>query len=554
MTFETQDFSDDSFDGAAIRAGATEGPDYFEMDESSAKGSGSGAGAVPPEATPRIYTGDVIQLPKTQSAKPPSFGSLVAGYDQLLAARLHPPCIVENLFYADLAALCAAGGTGKTTLELYQAICIALGRDLWGCKVIRPGKSLIVTAEDSNELCWARMRELFNAMNLSVNDRYTALNSIAIWDISGSLARLAQLDSCGNIQLTELADDIVDTYRKDDLSLVIFDPTVSFGPGERIVNDGEQAIVVAARRIIRGLGSTCVKFSGHTGKVNARNGAIDQYAGRGGTALPDGCRMVTILSAVTGKPEDAPEGFELQPGDSGFIMARAKLSYTGPQPNIWVRRRGFAYDYWVDSKKGSPERLQRDMDLIEGFIRDELLHGRKHTKNTMETLLPVSGIKITRDRLRAALSKLDVNGVVREEDLPKEECHGKRKTFLNPLSNPPSDDGGLDPKKPVPEVAPKPAENAIPNPPSLRERINGGLEAVDTLPPSRNPPKKDGGLAADWRIRAVTCNQCQHFRAEPSGSIGACACPTCAKQRSGPALSATKELTCQHFFAIAGVV
>lgn len=510
---------------------------------------------VPPEATPRVYTGDLIQLPKLQSAKPPSFGSLVAAYDQLLSARLHPPCIVENLMYADLAALCAAGGTGKTTLLLYEAICIALGRDLWGCRIIRPGKTLLVTAEDSNELCWARMRELFNAMNLSVNDRYTALNSIAIWDISGSLARLAQLDSCGNIQLTELADDIVDTYRKDDLSLVVFDPTVSFGPGERIINDGEQALVVGARRIIRGLGSACVKFSGHTGKVNARNGAIDQYAGRGGTAMPDGCRMVTVLSTVSGKPDDAPEGFELQPGDSGFIMARAKLSYTGPQPNIWVRRRGFAYDYWVESKKGSPERLQQDMDLIEGFIRDELLRGRKHTARNIEALLPVSGIRISRERLRAALSQLEVNGVVRESELPKDERHGKRKTYLKPLSNAPSDDGalgGLDPEKSASEVASESEKKSIPNAPPYRERINGALEAVDTHSPSLNAPKKDGALAAQWRIKPVTCNQCQHFKIDASGSVGACTCATCAKRRSGSTLSGSEGRNCKHFFATAG--
>lgn len=51
----------------------------------------------------------------------------------------------------------APGGTGKTTLILYEAICIALGLPLYGLEVKKPGPVLILTAEDSREMLLYRL-------------------------------------------------------------------------------------------------------------------------------------------------------------------------------------------------------------------------------------------------------------------------------------------------------------------------------------------------------------------------------------------------------------
>lgn len=42
-------------------------------------------------------------------------------------ARSTPDCIVKNYLFADVAVFIAAGGMGKTTLKLFEAIHIALG-------------------------------------------------------------------------------------------------------------------------------------------------------------------------------------------------------------------------------------------------------------------------------------------------------------------------------------------------------------------------------------------------------------------------------------------
>ena len=492
----------------------------------------------------------------TRTLTPPIFRGFTE--NDLLSAKLHPRCIVENLLYADLGMVAAAGGTGKTTALIYEAACIAIGRDLWGCKVVNPGRTLFITAEDSRDLFTARLREILNTMHLTPTERRIALEGIDVWDVSGEITRLAQLDKSGNVVLTDLADSIVAAYQNTGLVQTAFDPVISFGPGERIINDGEQAIVTACRRIVRGL-NCCVRLIHHTGKANARNGAIDQYASRGGTALPDGCRMVTILSNANDTTQNPPDGFNVAPGDSAFIMARAKLSYAPPQPNIWVRRHGYEFTYAVDVHRSEEEILAANADKLETFIKDEFLHGRKYTANTLDPICS-SKLSLTRNRLRSALALLDTTGRIVERDLPVGERRGKRKTYLSETITVSPDysaeaHGGIDPEMPDITADGPPIPPHSINPPPYRKEDNGGLSAISPSSVFLNPPKIDGGIAAEWRNSQngkIHCFDCTFFKTNDNGATGACKCPTCSERRKGPSLIGDRLKECSHFNGKAG--
>lgn len=390
---------------------------------------------------------------------------------ELQGAALHPKCIVDNLLYADLALVSAPGGTGKTTLLLHEAVCIALGHTVWGCRVVNPGRTVIFTAEDSRDLYAGRLREIMGAMGLNEIERATVIDSVLVLDVSGDMMHLARLDGSGNLVLTGLADAVVNEYRDLGLVQIVFDPLVSFGPGERLVNDGLQAVVTACRRIVRGL-NCCVRLVSHSGQASARNGSLDQYSSRGGTALPDGCRMVTAISAVTSETsETPPDGWDLQPGESGFIMARAKLSYTAPLPKIWVRRRGYSFEHFTEQRQNSDEIRERDTGEVLAFLTDEIHHGRRYTANTLEK----SGrFKISRNRLRMALAELQVSGRTVERDFPQEDRKGGKKTYLHPI-NLAANVGGIDPENtPAPATTPPDSTTS----PPYRKRNGGEVDAT----------------------------------------------------------------------------
>ena len=434
---------------------------------------------------------------------PPPFGGF--SENELQTAKLHPKCIVEHYLYTDLALVAAAGGTGKTTMLLYEAACIALGRHLWGNRVVTPGKTLFITAEDSRELFAARLREIMAALELDDYDQRIVRESIGVWDVSGDMVRLAALDAGGNIVLTDLPDRVIETYRNAGLVQVVMDPCVSFGPGERLVNDAEQSIVTACRRIMRGLGC-CVRLIHHSGKANARAGAIDQYAARGGTALPDGCRMVTILSSVNGdnghSAANPPDGWDLVPGESGFILARAKLSYCPPQPNLWIRRRGYAFSYFVEQPRDAEAVLDRNAEKVASFLADELTHGRRYTARSLEAMAAGS-LKMTRISLRSALASLEASGRLEERELPTDQRRGRKKTYLYCAATVGAMEPENSPNSPTADLIAPPDSIA----PPYREERNGAIDAVPSSPDFLQCAKLNGAIAAQWRNRetGLTC-------------------------------------------------
>lgn len=366
---------------------------------------------------------------------------LVVSDTELESASLTPPCIVEAHTYADLAQVVAPGGTGKTTVILYELICIALNRPVWGLKVKRPGWSLIVTAEDQRERLVARMREILEGMDLSPMERRRVQSDVIIWDVTGEQMKLA-FASDGNLQLTTLADEIVEAYKGDPPVIVLFDPMVSFGVSEERVNDNEQALVTAARRIVRGLGC-CVRYVHHTGKAHARDKALDQYSGRGGSALPDGSRMTFVLQ--TWHPDDRltpPPGCHPDPQSSIVILARPKLSYARPNlPLIWIKRTGYQFEHFIEYQVTPEQKIAARVEQLHQFLTWELSQDRRYTKNQLDESLGKLGM--TRAEMREALTELQVSSRVVDRDLPTDQRQGRRKTYLHPVQSADTDGGIL---------------------------------------------------------------------------------------------------------------
>jgi hypothetical protein len=361
---------------------------------------------------------------------PPPADTLIASDAEIASAQLTPRCIVTNHTYADVAQVVAPGGTGKTTLLIYESVQIALGRPLWGLDVLSPGWTLYISAEDQRARLLARLREILAPMDLPPAARRAAIEGFRVWDVAGEQIKLIRADG-QNILLTTLADDIVTAYRDTPPAVVVFDPLVSFGASEQAINDNEQGIITAARRIVRGL-NCCVRLVHHTGKGNARDGTLDQYSGRGGSALADGSRMTTVLQAWipdTGSGLTPPQGCKSGSDSSITVMARAKLSFAPPQPLIWIQRTGYTYDHWTEQPKLSPEAaLSANADQVERYLISQYAEERYHTTRSLET---APDIGMSRRAIRAAVDELYLAHRVYDAPLPEKMRVGARKTYLH---------------------------------------------------------------------------------------------------------------------------
>ena len=392
----------------------------------------------------------------------PSMEALIPSQDEIRDARLTPTVFVKDYIYADVQTWAAPGGTGKTTITIHEAICLAVKMRIHGMNVEKPGWTLFITAEDRREHLIARIREMIKARGLSTELEQIVWQSLLIWDVTGEQRRLLALDS-GNITLTSLADDIVQAYKGKPPVLVIFDPAISFGVSESFINDNENGIILACRRIVKGL-DCCVRIIAHTGKGPAREGTLDQYSSRGGSALADGSRMVSVLQPwAPSNSLQPPPGCIDDDEVSIVILARPKLSYSPPKlPIIWVRRKGWTIESFIDVKIDPEEKDRLDQERVVQFLDSEVEAGKRHNKTTLETVVP----GMSRARARTAITKLMVSGKIIEADLPDEEKKTRRKKYLITSAG----FGGISNQEEVNDDSKTPSNNAA----ALREK-NGGI-------------------------------------------------------------------------------
>lgn len=294
-------------------------------------------------------------------------------------ARPAPPCIVENFFYADVGVFIAPGGTGKTTLVLFEAVHIVLGLPLFGLQIKNPGRVVILTAEDSREMLVARLRFIASQMNLDEAQIQHVRESIMISDVSGTGFKLTEVqrDVVAPSKHVEALTTRLQSFRP----VVIFiDPAVSFGIGESRVNDAEQGLIDAGRRIRNEL-SCAVIYVHHTGKQNARDKAGDQYAGRGGSAFADGSRMVQVLQVMEPKEWLTVTGNELAQDETGFRLTRPKLSYAQRQGDLFIKRQGHLFSRFDHSSEGAALAVRNNAEKLLTRIKRDLSEGKQPTQN-----------------------------------------------------------------------------------------------------------------------------------------------------------------------------
>lgn len=295
------------------------------------------------------------------------------------AAQPAPLCIVENFYYADVGVFIAPGGTGKTTLVLFEAVHIALGLPLFNLRIINPGRVVILTAEDSREMLVARLRFICNQMNLDEAQMQHVRESIMISDVSGT-----------GFKLTEVRRDVVAPSKQVESlttglqafkpAVIFIDPAVSFGIGESRINDAEQVLVDAGRRIRNELGCAVI-YVHHTGKQSARDKVGDQYAGRGGSAFADGSRMVQVLQVMEPKEWLTATGDELAQDETGFRLTRPKLSYAPRQGDLFIKRRGHLFARYDHSSEGAAMAVRNSAEKLLARIKRDVSEGKQPTQN-----------------------------------------------------------------------------------------------------------------------------------------------------------------------------
>jgi RecA-family ATPase len=361
----------------------------------------------------------------------------------LMVPPQEPKFVYPNFLPMDVGVFVGTGGTGKSTLLLQRNICIILSRPFLGIEPVLDGPVVFVTKEDGADRLRYRLFRICDQMGLNESARKYVAANFYIRDFVGLDARLARFEQGGNIETTTLADQIAERYADVNPTIITFDPLVKFSPGERAPNDSEDAVINAAMRLQRGLGCA-VELVHHTSKAVVRDGIIDHHTGRGGAALGDGARAVFQL--VTPDPKAAagiatPE--DIEKGNVLTLHITKLTDAKKPKDPIWIRRNGWLFERieipseeeaFANARQEKERQLDARISALVTFIEDKLRQTpvERFTQNDLVDARSQIFDGIGRDPMRDVIKAAIRRGVLIEKDLPENERHGAKKSFLSP--------------------------------------------------------------------------------------------------------------------------
>jgi RecA-family ATPase len=399
--------------------------------------SGLDGGAKTPHINPFGKTVPVLTIPEApQQVNDRWTPTFFRRSDLTNYSKLRKPQIFKDWATEDIHITTADGGTGKTTLKLYEAICLALGESFLGFDCLGEGRTLFITGEDSKEKLGAMIGMCLKQMGLldgaPENETKVSkvLNSIIVKKESD--LRIVVRTKEGYINpnpeaLVKIMQAVEDIRPK----MIVIDPIASFWGREADLNDMTIAVAKFMGALVEKSGA-CVEAINHMGKQSSTSKDMSQFAGRGGTGLPSHARVSRVLRPVFEEEFSELTGMEL--GERSAILCNVnKFSDGSPLYNkpFLILREGFIFNRvtLVEQKMKEQQEKMSDNERIFTYIAEERDQGRYPSKGVVTAHFGMSAQKLSKDRVGKALEFLGYMGHMGEKikaiENPDIEAGGK---------------------------------------------------------------------------------------------------------------------------------
>lgn len=251
--------------------------------------------------------------------------------------------VLEDRYLARRVTLTiAAGGLGKSTLAMTEAVAVATGRELTGKKVLRPGGVLVINLEDPGEELQLQITAIRNHFNIPG----TELSNLFFKSAYGEAFRLlVQQDGGRLVENSALIDSLIATVRHHRIELVIIDPLVKLHSLNENDNAAMDRLMVALNTIAE-QGNCAISLIHHTRKP--ASGQVESNgnmgSARGASSLVFAARICHTLGTMSKKAAKVYGVDEsLRKWHVRLDSAKANLSPPATQEN-WFRRRSVVVD------------------------------------------------------------------------------------------------------------------------------------------------------------------------------------------------------------------
>jgi len=236
-----------------------------------------------------------------------------------------------------VAAIIAAGGTGKSYLAMHIAISVASGISLFDqFKVTNPKKVVFISGEDDTTELQRRLYKV--AATLSGQPKTLINENLNFIDLADSFELFTERNKQGEISITENPSKICESITSkigDEIGLVIVDPISRFRGGEENLAADSTRFVQALQQIRDQL-NTAVLCLHHVNKSAGAGGS--QNNSRGSSAFIDGVRLVFQLNSMAEKDIKNSYGTQLNLPQV-LTLQSVKSNYGRPVAPLVLARR-----------------------------------------------------------------------------------------------------------------------------------------------------------------------------------------------------------------------
>lgn len=417
-------------EAALYRAARERGKPDFESRATIASGLDGGTkknltspfGEQPP--TPSFA---IPELPGPPERWTPKYASR---YDLMNVSMLRKPQLFQDWSTEDIHITVADGGTGKTTLKLYEAVCLALGERFLGFDCRQSGKTLFITGEDTDKKLYAIIGKILRQMGLcdedGVSDQVKLENNLKIEIVLKSVIIKKDSDLCliQKDRMTGFLSPNSDALRKvleavHDIQpkMIVLDPISSFWGSESALNDMNKAVIKFVSEIVD-RSNACVEMINHSGKQSSQSKDDTQFAGRGGTGLPSNARVSRHLRGILDDEYFDMTGEHLGSDQAAMVCTVNKFTDGSPhyrKPFI-ILRDGYLFSRKVltAAKARDMEKSLTDIERIFKFIKEQREMVKYPTKNIVIGHFMLAPDPISEKRVKVALDQLRYGGVMQE--------------------------------------------------------------------------------------------------------------------------------------------
>ena len=244
--------------------------------------------------------------------------------------------VLPGLLSGTVAMLAAPGAAGKSFLALQSAMSISCGNDLfniWGEHPL-PGHTLVLAVEDPAEILQHRIHNI--GTTITEPERAMIAERMAVMPLFGNSFGVACKNANGIFESAWIEEII--KYCKDvSVRLIIIDTLNRSLGGLDENSNGDMGALLAILESISKKTGAAIMILHHMNKGSVRDGATDQAASRGASALVDNCRWSAGMMTMT--PGEAEKrGIPEDQRRSWVKLDLSKINYSKPESVRWLRR------------------------------------------------------------------------------------------------------------------------------------------------------------------------------------------------------------------------